>query len=147
MKNMSNIYLFKKFSLAAFIILMVSSLLVFGFYSRAEDDEEDEGYDRSESRYEEDYRPALISPSSENVSPVTNQLIAPVNNNFVVPISNSTTNNNQINIALILKDLKDSDQDGIGDKLDKYAGQDDFSYSLIDENNNGIADDLEILIK
>lgn len=126
---------------------MASSLLVFGFSSRAEDDDEEEGYERSESRYEEDYRPAAISPSLENVLPVTNHLIAPVNNNSVVPISNSTTNNNQINIALILKDLKDSDQDGISDKLDKYAGQDDFAYSLIDENNNGIADDLEILIK
>lgn len=57
------------------------------------------------------------------------------------------TTSTQIDNSAILASLQDSDQDGITDEFDKHQSQDDFSFYLIDNNNNGIADDLEILIK
>ncbi|MHB8904225.1 MAG: hypothetical protein ACYC40_03950, partial [Patescibacteria group bacterium] len=49
--------------------------------------------------------------------------------------------------SALLVTLIDSDKDGIPDVIDKYPGQDDFAYYLLDRNKDGIADDLENLIK
>jgi hypothetical protein len=54
-----------------------------------------------------------------------------------------TTNNK----AAILAALRDSDKDGIPDSLDKHPNEDDYAYSLLDKNNNGVSDDLESLLK
>ncbi len=61
----------------------------------------------------------------------------------VVPTVSSVT----IGSSVALTPLKDSDQDGIRDISDRHPGEDDFSYLLLDNNHNGIADDLELLIK
>jgi hypothetical protein len=45
------------------------------------------------------------------------------------------------------QDFIDTDKDGIADVRDQYPQEDDFAYLLVDNNNNGVADDLEKLLK
>lgn len=46
-----------------------------------------------------------------------------------------------------INNWQDSDHDGVPDILDKHPGEDDFAFSIIDANQNGIADELELLLK
>lgn len=118
-------------------VIIVTALLLVVSASRAEDDNE-EG-----DRYEEDYRPAVSAPPTGTIVPITNPAVTPQN----IIESKTITTSTQIDNSAILAKLQDSDQDGITDEFDKHPDQDDFSFYLIDDNNNGIADDLEILIK
>lgn len=118
-------------------VIIVTALLLVVSVSRAENDNE-EG-----DRYEEDYRPAVSAPPTETIVPITNPSVTPQD----IIESKTITTSTQIDNSAILASLEDSDQDGITNGVDKYPGQDDFSFYLIDNNNNGIADDLEILIK
>lgn len=110
------------------VVVAIALLTAFSV-SRAEDDNEEGG-----NRFEEDYRPVTPVLPIQTPSPV----IAP---------QKTITTSVKIDNSAILALLVDSDQDGVADVSDKYPGQDDFSFNLIDNNHNGIADDLEILIK
>lgn len=126
--NLKNIY----FATIASLIL-VASFLVIVSYSRAEDDNEGE---------REDYRESVqvIQPQP----PVQSQPQAQSPSDAIqTPTTGSTVSDN----SAILAALKDSDKDGMPDVVDQYPGEDDFAYVLIDQNNNGIADDLEMLLK
>lgn len=117
--------------------IIVAALLLVVSVSKAEDD------NKEGNNYEEDYRPTVSAPPIETLIPITNSAVTSQDIITSKPITTST----QIDNSAILASLQDSDQDGIPDVSDKYPGQDDFSFYLIDDNNNGIADDLEILIK
>ncbi len=52
---------------------------------------------------------------------------------------------NSDTVQAISQRYADSDGDGIPDSIDKYPGEDDFAYAIIDKNGNGIADELEII--
>lgn len=43
--------------------------------------------------------------------------------------------------------VMDSDHDGVSDAEDKHPGDNDFIYALSDANENGIADDVEGIIR
>lgn len=116
------------------MVAIVIALLTAFSVSQAEDDNEAGG-----DRFEEDYRPAAPVLPIETPAPV----VTP--QNIVQP--QTITTSVKIDNSAVLALLVDSDQDGIADVSDKHPGQDDFSFSLIDNNHNGIADDLEILIK
>lgn len=113
----------------ALTIITVTLLVLFfsvAPFGRADDEERDEER-KGEEREEEDYRPSFQVP--------------------LTPVKTLSIISNKPNGSAVLAPFKDSDQDGIPDLLDKHPGQDDFSFTLIDNNNNGIADDLEILLK
>lgn len=114
----------KQITLVAIILMLVVSLAVFINFTRAEDDE---GKIEYESEDWQDPAPQVVS------SPV----VAPIPTPVVVNSENGE----------LLAIFKDSDRDGLPDVIDKHPGEDDFSYRLVDVNRNGIADDLEILLK
>lgn len=122
------------------IVLTVSFFIIASF-SFAEDDEREEREERGD-----DYRSEEIQQAQPNLEIVPPSQLKPQ-----LPIANKTADlspvtSTQSNINRLVT-LKDSDQDGIPDNNDKHPGLDDFSFSLIDNNNNGIADDLEILVR
>lgn len=43
--------------------------------------------------------------------------------------------------------VMDSDHDGVSDAEDQYVGANDFTFMLSDANENGIADEIEVIIK
>lgn len=156
---MKNISLKKISVLSVIILVLVVSAISAISFSRAEDDEEENENrswlsDRSD-REEDDYVPEATvqapviqsAPVVESAPAVTATPTAttasPVSNNPKTQTIVVTTNNK----AAILAALRDSDQDGVTDSLDKYPGEDDYAYSLLDKNNNGVGDDLEILLK
>lgn len=59
----------------------------------------------------------------------------------------SSTNQPSVNVNYSLDQVKDSDLDGVPDYLDLHPGEDDYAFLIIDDNHNGIADELEILLK
>lgn len=129
---MKKIHLTKIYRLVIITIVLITSLFIKTAFSRAEDN-------NYEERDQEDYRPRSQSVLNQvkDQSPVVipNNAIQPKTINIVSAKSSA---------ASILAALIDSDSDGIPDINDKHPGEDDFSYSLVDNNGNGIADDLEI---
>lgn len=123
--------IFKKISFFLILSVLLGSYLVAVSASRADDDEGEER-DRWEDDDRDDERQEtpLAAPSVQ--TPRVNQK----------PVK-GTSGPDQ---AALLVSLQDSDQDGIVDNADKYPGQDDFSFIIVDNNRNGIADDLELLI-
>ena len=94
--------------------------------------------------------PAVAKPLSKpanNKPEVKTPITLPSIVNTVVPRKVKINNipGNAKNTAVDV--YKDSDQDGIPDNLDTHPGEDDFAYMIIDNNHNGIADDLELLLK
>jgi hypothetical protein len=151
---------FKKISLLSVIILVlfVSAISAISF-SHAEDDE-DERYERDNDRSwlsereEENVEPEVTTPApvveSAPVITVTPTTATPVTTTASPVVNNSKTQTIVVttnNKAAILAALRDSDQDGVTDLLDKHPGEDDYAYSLLDKNNNGVDDNLEILLK
>lgn len=149
----------KKIKLTTYSIIVTSiillSLFSFTAFSRAESDDD-------ESDREDDFFIPPIQTIQQPVVPIIPAApTPPIVPDVILPptiISTSTQNTNAttvttpVNItvdnrAAILTLLKDSDGDGVPDTIDLYPGEDDFAYSLIDNNKNGIADDLEILLK
>ncbi len=156
-------------SLSTLLIILVSLFSLITL-SHADDDErehDDNDYHK-EDRYE---APAIIAPVPEPIpepipelipepipepvvisAPVTPaEIIKPVYNdglrtqNSIVPTQVTKIITTKIDNTAAIALLSDSDQDGIPDTIDKYQGIDDFAFSLIDANHNGIADDLEII--
>lgn len=103
---------------------VVIGLIFIASFSLAENDNE----------YERDgYNSVPATTISEPITaPAPEPVISPVITE--VPQVTITTN------------LVDTDSDGIIDSLDKYPGEDDFAYSGIDANNNGVIDELEYLL-
>lgn len=130
---MKKIHLIKIYRLVIITIILMTSLFIITSFSRAEDDDYEE-------RGQEDYRPR--SQSVLNQVKDQSPLVIPKNN--AIQPKNINTNSIRSGEAAILAALIDSDSDGIPDVNDKHPGEDDFSYSLVDNNGNGIADDLEI---
>lgn len=153
-----------KISIFALVVILLGSFLFKTSLSRADDDE---GGDRGE-----DYRPPVQTPQPQpEILPQPQPIIiqpqiqiqqpslqtpAPAAAAPALSATAPKTNPSIITKQTIIKtvdnsallaSLKDSDKDGIPDIMDKHPGQDDFAYSLIDNNHNGIADDLEILLK
>jgi hypothetical protein len=122
------------------VLIIFSCLFIFVSTSRADDDENE--------RYEDDYQTVeTINPVQIDSPAITPVLVPSTISNNVAPIKTMVINSPQIDNLAVLAALADSDQDGIPNLIDKYPGEDDFAYKLIDNNNNGIADELEILIK
>jgi len=85
-------------------------------------------------------QPDRVVIPQPTVAPVTapKQVNTVIRQNTVVTIPDNSA---------VLAALKDSDNDGVPDIVDKHPGEDDFAYTMIDNNHNGIADNLEALIK
>lgn len=143
--------IFKKIAFSVIIITLIISFFRLASFSRAEDDEErggDDDYYRqpaAQTTPPQVIEQQIIQPLSTINTP---KIIAP-KDSTVAPKSEPFNNvsSTVVDNTAILTALKDSDQDGIPDPADKHPGQDDFSFSLLDNNHNGIADDLEQLLK
>lgn len=99
------------------ILLPLFICLIFAAnFALAEDDDDDD-----------DYVPVIIQPTVTAPAPIITETIL---TNKEVPVNT----------------LTDSDADGIIDSLDKYPDQDDFSFNVLDNNSNGIIDELEYLL-
>lgn len=119
------------------IILFASLLLIFVVginFALAEDDNEREDEDR--------YQPAQVVPTTE--TPIVPEVTAAPTliSEPVTEIKAVTTTQTKEAVREV---LVDSDQDGVIDKLDIHPGEDDFAF-VSDDNQNGIADDLEYLL-
>jgi hypothetical protein len=161
----------KKYITKIFVFSTIMAIVLTSFFavistSRAEDDEDEWGEreereDRQERYYIE--RPAVEPIQEPRLEAVPLEIkqelepvpVAPVILREDVPtISSSPIQTKNTMITSVtetqpsgISSIKDSDQDGIADLLDRHLGEDDFAYSLMDGNDNGIADDLEVLIK
>lgn len=120
----------KLFLILISLALITTTLFFAVSYSRAEDDNEREYENGGET---ENYTPAPVVPT-----PISTP--API-------IDNNQPPSSQADNSALIKTLIDTDQDGIPNVSDQHPGQDDFSYNLVDNNQNGIADDLEKLLK
>lgn len=130
LKNLSSIVI------ASFIISI--SFFMVAAYSRADDDRGDNEDNFRQSNEDNFQQPTAPQP----VEVIQSQPIITQTPAIVPSVSPPVSDN-----SAILAALNDSDKDGIPDIIDKYPGQDDFAYYLLDRNKNGIADDLEKLIK
>jgi hypothetical protein len=89
-------------------------------------------------------------PSEETIQPqsqiIDSKTIQPSADKTAIPQKQNTSNIQNNNNIQTINEWKDSDNDGVADKLDKYPGEDDFAFMVKDLNQNGIADELELLI-
>jgi len=122
--------IFKKISFFLILFVLLGSYLMAVSVSRADDDEEEER-DRWEDDDRDDERQEAPLAAPRAQTPRVNQK----------PVEGTRGPDK----AALLASLQDSDQDGIVDNSDKYPGQDDFSFMIVDNNRNGLADDLELL--
>jgi hypothetical protein len=146
------------------MILMFNFLFILNHYAIADnetgDDEENytaaDNYEGSEGGgqiQDKSPEPAQTTEIQEKTipQPITKQQGEAISDeNEVlkpVPVQNTTNSVNTKNISPTQPSNAyiDSDQDGVPDSIDKHPGFDDFAYAIIDANQNGIADDLEIL--
>jgi hypothetical protein len=155
LKNLSYIVI------ASFVVF--TSTLLVASYSRADDEEDNEdNYRQPVQTIQQPVEVIQPQPVIQEVPVIVSPVQTPVIQTPVVtpsvsaptasPKQITTTINKETIIKIpdnsaLLAALKDSDNDGIPDVIDKYPGQDDFSYYLLDNNKNGIADDLENLMK
>ncbi len=119
--------------LAPLVLVLAALVLTLAVYAVMAEREDNE----SESRYEQEY----IQEQGENEagSVVQQPTATPTQSDPAAPASAA----NIADLAQTLSSLKDSDHDGIIDSRDQHPGEDDFAYAITDNNNDGIADDLE----
>lgn len=134
----------KYFKIMIFLvaIFFIVAILAPSYFSRAENDQDEGGQGDEDS--------AFSAPLSEGA-------ITPVNTDPIIPATTVEPSDVQasviptplisVNNSALLAKLKDSDHDGVPDISDKHPGEDDFAYSLLDKNNNGVADDLELVLQ
>ncbi len=134
----------------------------------ADDDDNDERNERSEKRYElQQNDDAVIQPISApepvDDKPVTQPVIVQPEEKIqdpervIIPKTTKTVSENKNLVLPVIsktnvasspnRELMDSDLDGIADANDRHENFDDFAYNIVDKNGNGLADDLEVLIK
>lgn len=137
--------IFKKISFFLILFVLLSSYFVLVSASHADDDEGEESARENIENYREGddklwgAQPQL--PVTDQIAPT--QTISPKNERQQAQTVDTPAGQNN---AAVLASLRDSDQDGIADIADQYPNQDDFAFSLIDNNHNGLADDLESLV-
>lgn len=126
----------KNIKIFLLVFLLLASLSVSAMVFADDDDERED--DDDFPRYQQEESPAI-----RNIAEPARRMIeaTPV----VVP-DQAVTEEAAINTAAD-HFLSDADADGIADASDRYLGEDDFAYNLIDDNNNGLADELEALMK
>lgn len=112
--------------------LFIGVILIANF-ALAEDDNESE----TENYYVPVVNRSVPVVPVSSVNPVTP---SPTPTEVVQPTSVVSTQEIPENI------LVDSDADGVIDSLDKYPGKDDFSFNVLDNNKNGVIDELEYLL-
>lgn len=150
---------FKKILLPFFIILMLFiSAFSFASLSHAEDydeegerfwflgreeQEEEEWEDNEEEWEEEEWEEEEWEEEDREEYEDEDEGEEPSTENIIETPTAVSTNNMVFNLATLV----DSDQDGVIDSFDKYSGEDDFAYFLLDKNKNGVGDDLEKLLK
>jgi|GEM_PF-875056 len=127
--------IFNKISFFLILSVLLGSYLILVSASRADDDEGEE-YDQWEERNHDDER-AEEKKYQEEKKPIKSK-VTPILQSNIAP-------RDKPDKAALLASLQDSDQDGIVDIADKHPGQDDFSFIIVDNNRNGLADELEIL--
>jgi len=127
--------IFKKISFSLILSVLLGSYLISVSTSRADDDEGEE-YDQWEEKARDDERVEEKKYQEEKTS--IKSKVTPVLQSNIAP-------RDKPDKTALLASLQDSDQDGIVDIADKYPGQDDFSFIIVDNNRNGVADELEIL--
>ena len=149
-----------KISVIATIVLI--STFSLAFLSRADDDQsenDDNNTERNRSvlqtppvqeQLPTDLPVTILPPVIE--APIDSPIIEPElysgdqSEQQAKPVSVSVPKPIVTTNAALITALRDTDKDGIPDAVDKHPGLDDYSFHFIDENNDGIADDLEALI-
>lgn len=126
---MNNIKSKKIYLSLSVIIILIASFFIISSYSKADENDGGDGEDNG-PKIELPFKYLQPQQQPEAVTPTQSQAQI------------TTVDNSAVFAALI-----DSDKDGVPDVIDKYPGEDDFAYNLIDKNNNGISDNLEILLK
>ncbi len=122
--------------------IIIFSLFIFIFalannFALADDDEdEDEEEERDNKRSEENYQPLPEVQVETPMAPIISPIPTPI---LLSPVTKIVT------VSTPLVNLSDTDSDGIIDILDSHNGEDDFAFAILDNNKNGIADDLEYL--
>ncbi|MFA6417238.1 MAG: hypothetical protein WCW61_03545 [Patescibacteria group bacterium] len=149
---------FKKILLPFFIIAMLFiSAFSFASLGHAEDDDEEgerfwflgreereEGeWEDNEEEWEEEEWEEEEREEYGDEDKDEDEGEEPSTENIIETPTAVSTDNMVFNLATLV----DSDQDGVIDSFDKYSGEDDFAYFLLDKNKNGVGDDLEKLLK
>jgi len=116
------------FSLFLFIFVLANN------FALADDDNEED--EREGGREEENYQSPQEIQAETPVAPLISPIPTPVP---LAPVTRIVT------VSTPLVNLSDADSDGIIDILDSHNGEDDFAFAILDNNKNGIADDLEYL--
>ena len=141
-----------KISIIVVIIGIALSVSLMSAWAEREDDEWERGEIEHGAAYESEDgsgdipAPAAAQPAEDvtTSAPVS----APTSSGTVTAADNTAASAAEIaRLKANINVLIDSDLDGIPDTLDRHPGEDDFAYIITDRNGNGLADDLEALIR